>query len=164
MQQVVFKGQKIKLYGILPNKGRAAPDFSLTNSQLAEVSLSDFKHTPLILNIFPSIDTPTCASSVRQFNQQAAATDAKILCISMDLPFAQQRFCAAEGFDHVICLSAFREPAFGRDYGIEIGAGPLRGLLARAIVAISATGKVAYTELVSDIADEPDYAAALKAV
>lgn len=148
--------------GELPAVGSSAPAFALTGLDLSPVTNEKFAGKPLVLNIFPSVDTPTCATSVRTFNERAAAGGAAVLCVSKDLPFAMGRFCGAEGIDNVTSASAFRD-SFGEDYGVTIADGPMAGLLARAVVVIGADGAVAYTELVPEIADEPDYDAALAA-
>lgn len=148
--------------GDLPSVGAPAPAFALTGLDLSAVTDAKFAGKPLVLNIFPSVDTPTCATSVRTFNQRAAAGGATVLCVSKDLPFAMSRFCGAEGIENVSSASAFRD-SFGEDYGVTIADGPMAGLLARAVVVIGADGNVAYTELVGEIADEPDYDAALAA-
>ena len=157
MAQVTFKGSPIKTAGELPEKGSAAPDFTLVKQDLSETSLADYKGKRLVLNIFPSIDTGVCAISVRTFNEKAAALEnTVVLCVSMDLPFAQARFCAAEGIKNVVTASAFRS-AFGEHYGVTLIDGPLAGLFARAVVVMNEAGKVIYTELVPEIAQEPDY-------
>ncbi len=148
--------------GELPAVGSAAPSFALTGLDLSTVTAEKFAGKPLVLNIFPSVDTPTCATSVRTFNERAAAGGAAVLCVSKDLPFAMKRFCGAEGIGNVTSASAFRD-SFGEDYGITIADGPMAGLLARAVVVIGTDGKVAYSQLVGEIADEPDYDAALAA-
>jgi len=163
MAQITLKGNPIHTAGDLPKAGNPAPTFTLTRKDLSEVSLADFKGQRVVLNIFPSIDTPTCATSVRTFNAQASkAANTVVLCVSQDLPFAAGRFCAAEGLDNVVPASAFRAPEFGKAYGVTLVDGPLRGLLARAVVVLDETGKVVYTELVPEIAQEPNYEAALK--
>ena len=165
MTQITINGKSLTTIGQLPETGSKAPGFQLTNQGLMDVSLQDYNGKPLLLNIFPSIDTPTCAKSVRRFNLEAATMpDIDILCISMDLPFAQKRFCGIEGIDNVRALSNFRNRSFGRDYGVEILDGPMGGLLARAIVIINAAHEVVYTELVQEMAYEPDYRLALEAV
>lgn len=161
MAQITFKGAPINTAGELPAKGAPAPEFTLVKQDLSETTLADYKGTRLILNIFPSIDTGVCAMSVRQFNEKAASLkNTAVLCVSMDLPFAQSRFCGAEGIKNVVTASAFRS-AFGDHYGVIIAEGPLTGLFSRAVVVIDETGKVIYTEQVPEIAQEPDYAAAL---
>ncbi|AWA30732.1 thiol peroxidase [Flavobacterium magnum] len=158
-------GNAVNTNGDLPANGSAAPDFKLIKNDLSTVSLADFSGKKLLLNIFPSIDTGVCAASVRQFNQKAANLDNTIvLCISRDLPFAQKRFCGAENISNVLTLSDFREGRFGKDYGLEMTEGALAGLHARAVVVIDADGTVAYTELVPEISQEPDYDAALNAL
>jgi thiol peroxidase len=161
--QITLRGNQINTVGELPAIGSQAPGFTLTGTDLGEVSSSQFSGTPVLLNIFPSIDTPVCATSVRTFNERAAAGGVTVLCVSNDLPFAQKRFCGAEGIENVTTASAFRD-GFGENYGVTIVDGPMAGLLARAIVVIDADGKVAYTELVPEIAQEPDYDAALAAL
>ena len=161
-----FKGTPIRLEGHFPQAGETAPAFFLTKNDLSAFTLKDGEGEYLILNIFPSLDTGVCATTVRRFNQMAASLPgAMVLCISKDLPFAQNRFCAAEGIDHTILLSDFRYTSrFGKDYGVLITSGPMRGLLARAVVIIDPKGKVIYSELVSEMTQEPNYEAALKAV
>lgn len=164
MATVTLKGNPFKTNGELPAKGSQAPDFTLVKSDLAEVSLGDFKGKRVVLNIFPSVDTPTCAQSVREFNDKASSLDnTVVLCVSQDLPFAQARFCGAEGLDQVIPASAFRS-TFAEDYGVRMIEGPLTGLNARSVVIIDEQGKVIYTQLVDEVADEPDYDSALKAL
>ena len=164
MAKITFKGTPIQTCGELPAKGTVAPDFTLVKQDLSETVLADYKGKNLVLNIFPSIDTGVCAMSVRQFNEKAAGLkNSVVLCVSMDLPFAQSRFCGAEGIKNVTTASVFRS-AFGDHYGVTIADGPLAGLLARAVVVIDASGKVVYTELVPEIAQEPDYTAALAAI
>lgn len=163
MAQITLHGNAINTIGELPAVGSAAPGFTLTGTDLAPVSADQFRGKPLLLNIFPSVDTPVCASSVRTFNERAAAGGASVLCVSKDLPFAQKRFCGAEEIERVQTASAFRD-TFGEDYGITIADGPMAGLLARAVVVIGADGNVTYTELVPEIGQEPDYDAALAAM
>lgn len=164
MPVVTLKGQPIHTSGDLPKVGKSAPAFHLTKTDLSDVALSSFTKKRLILNIFPSLDTATCALSVRTFNQKASElSDVVVLCISMDLPFAQNRFCGAEGLNNVIPLSAFRHVEFGQDYGVLMTDGKLAGLFARAVVIIDAAGIVTYTQLVKEISEEPDYTAALAA-
>lgn len=164
MAQITFQGKPLDTVGSLPAVGSQAPSFELVNGDLAEVDLNQFKGRKIILNIFPSIDTPTCATSVRQFNEKSSQIgNVAILCVSADLPFAQGRFCGAEGLDNVVPVSSFRS-SFGQDYGVAIAQGPLAGLLSRAVVVIDETGKVIYAQQVSELADEPDYEAALQHV
>ena len=144
-------------------EGAPAPGFTLTGTDLGAVSSVQFRDKPLLLNIFPSVDTPVCATSVRTFNERAAASGLSVLCVSKDLPFAQKRFCGAEGIETVMTASAFRD-SFGEDYGITIADGPMAGLLGRAVVVIGADGNVVYVELVPEIATEPNYDAALAVV
>lgn len=162
MATVTLGGNPINTIGNLPVKGDKAVDFKLVKEDLSEASLSDFAGKKVILNIFPSIDTPTCATSVRKFNQQASELEnTVVLCISRDLPFAQKRFCGAEGLSNVICLSDFRDGKFGKDYGLEFADGKLAGLHSRAVVVVDQTGTVTYSEQVAETANEPDYQAAL---
>lgn len=162
MAQITLRGNPINTVGDLPAVGSSAPAFALTGTDLGTVSLAQFNGKPVLLNIFPSVDTPVCASSVRKFNEQASARGLTVVCVSKDLPFALSRFCGAEGIENVVSASAFRD-SFGEDYGVTITDGPMAGLLGRAVVVIGADGKVAYTELVPEIAQEPDYDAALAA-
>ncbi|WP_319587120.1 thiol peroxidase [uncultured Desulfobulbus sp.] len=165
MAKITLKGNAIETIGTLPAKGSAAPNFTLVKTDLSEVTLADYKGKKIVLNIFPSIDTPVCATSVRQFNKTAGElTNAVVLCISADLPFAHTRFCETDGLKNVESLSVFRSNAFGKDYGVTITTGPIAGLLSRAIVIIDADGKVIYTEQVPEIAQEPNYDAALAAL
>lgn len=164
MAQITLKGDPINTVGDLPAVGAAAPAFTLTTAELGETSLADYAGKTVVLNIFPSLDTPVCATSVRQFNQLAAEKDATVLCISADLPFAQARFCGAEGIENVATLSSFRHAAFGDDYGMHIVDGPLAGVLGRAVVVIDGEGTVKYTELVPEIVQEPNYDAAMAAL
>lgn len=166
MATVTLKGNPINIGGNLPASGQAAPDFTLANASRTLVSLADFAGKRKLLNIFPSIDTPTCAASVRAFNQRASALgNTVVLCISADLPFAQSRFCGAEGLTNVVTLSTFRDTAkFARDYGVQILDGSLAGLTARAVVVLDENDKVLHSELVGEIANEPDYEAALAAL
>jgi len=165
MGAVKHKGNQIHTAGNLPAKGSKAPDFSLTKGDLSDATLAAFEGKLKILNIVPSLDTGVCAASARRFNKEAAALkNTVILTISADLPFAQKRFCEAEGIDAVIPLSQLRTRNFGRDYGVEITDGLLAGLLSRAIVVLDARNTVVYTEQVPEIAQEPDYAKAIAAV
>jgi thiol peroxidase len=160
--QITLRGNPINTVGELPAVGSPAPAFTLTGTDLGSVSDEQFRGKPFLLNIFPSIDTPVCATSVRTFNERAAASGVAVLCVSNDLPFAQNRFCGAEGIENVVTASAFRD-GFGEDYGVTLADGPMAGLLARAVVVVGANGDVVYTELVPEIAQEPDYDAALAA-
>lgn len=165
MAEITLKGNKIHTAGQLPAVGAPAPDFKLTKGDLSDVSLAAFAGKRLVLNIVPSLDTGVCAASARRFNQEAAAlADTVVLTVSNDLPFAQSRFCAAEGLKNVVTLSQLRDREFGRAYGAAIVDGPLAGLLSRAVVVVDRQGKVAYTEQVPEIVQEPDYEAALAAV
>ena len=165
MSSVTLKGNPISVGGSLPQVGAKAPEFTLVGKDLSDVSLASLGGKRKILNIFPSVDTPTCATSVRQFNSRASAlADTVVLCISADLPFAQARFCGAEGLDNVMTLSTMRGREFLRDYGVEIENGPLAGVAARAVVVIDENDKVVHSELVSEIADEPNYDQALSSL
>lgn len=151
--------------GDLPAIGSSAADFTLTATNMKDVSLKDFTGKNVVLNIFPSVDTNTCAASVREFNKRVAAVDnTVVLCISKDLPFAQKRFCGAEGIDRALTLSDFRNRGFGKTYGVELTSSSFAGLFARAVVVIDATRKIKYTELVPQIGEEPNYEAALNAL
>lgn len=164
MSTITLGGNPVNTNNALPAIGSAAPQFQLVATDLSEVSLHDYLGQRVILNIFPSIDTPTCATSVRTFNTLAnSLANTKVLCISKDLPFAQKRFCGSEGLENVINLSDFRDGSFGNDYGVTLIDSVLKGLHARAIVVIDESGNVTYSELVSEIANEPNYEAALNA-
>ncbi|WP_160067191.1 thiol peroxidase [Sphingobacterium bovisgrunnientis] len=162
MSQVTFKGSPVNTNGTLPKVGEQAPDFSLTSGDLSQKSLKDFEGKRIILNIFPSVDTGTCAASVRAFNEIASSLpNSVVLCISKDLPFAQGRFCAGEGLENVITLSEYKDSSFSDAYGVRFSDGPLEGLLSRAVVVLDESGNVVYNEQVSETADEPNYEAAL---
>lgn len=162
MADITLKGNPVHTLGNLPAVGAKAPDFRLTAGDLSEKSISDYKGKKVVLNIFPSVDTGTCAASVRKFNSEASGLDnTVVLCISRDLPFAQNRFCAAEGLENVVSLSEFRDNNFSEAYQLRITDGPLEGLMSRAVVVINEEGNVVYTEQVPEIADEPDYENAL---
>ncbi|TXI36567.1 MAG: thiol peroxidase [Mycobacterium sp.] len=163
MAEITLGGNTVHTVGELPAVGTRAPEFTLTGTDLGTVFSAQFLGKPLLLNIFPSVDTPVCAASVRKFNEQAAARGLSVLCVSKDLPFALSRFCGAEGIENVVSASAFRD-SFGEDYGIAIADGPMAGLLGRAVVVVGADGTVAYTQLVGEIGSEPDYDAALAAI
>ena len=162
---VTLGGNAIEIAGNFPKKGDSAPAFSLVGKDLADATLATFKGKRKILNIFPSIDTPTCATSVRQFNQKANdQPNTVVLCISADLPFAQSRFCGAEGLSNVVTLSTMRGSEFLEAYGVAVRSGPLTGVSARAVVVLDENDVVLHSELVSEIKNEPDYAAALAAL
>lgn len=162
MAQIKLKGNPINTIGELPKVGTQAKDFQLVKTDLSVVTLSDFKGSKVVLNIFPSIDTGTCATSVRKFNEKASSLEnTKVLCVSRDLPFAQNRFCGAEGLENVVNLSDFRNNSFGNDYGLSIVDGPLAGLHSRAVIVLDENGVIKHTELVQEIVDEPNYEAAL---
>ncbi|MCG2612147.1 thiol peroxidase [Flavobacterium sp. SM15] len=165
MAKVTLKGNAINTVGNLPEVGSQAKDFNLVKTDLSTVNLNDFKGSKLVLNIFPSIDTGTCAASVRKFNEKASSlNNTKVLCISRDLPFAMNRFCGAEGLENVINLSDFRDASFGNDYGLTFVDGPLKGLHSRAVVVLDENGTVKYAEQVQEIVDEPNYENALAAL
>ena len=164
MAEVTLGGNAVHTSGDLPAVGSAAPDYTLTGSDLGDVSARDMAGKNVVLNIFPSVDTPTCATSVRTFNQRAADLDnTVVLCVSADLPFAQGRFCGAEGIQNVTTASSFRSDV-GADFGVTLTDGPLAGVLARAVVVVGPDGNVKHTELVGEIANEPNYDAALAAI
>jgi thioredoxin-dependent peroxiredoxin len=162
MSSVTLRGNPISIGGKFPSAGDQAPDFTLAAKDLSDVSLSGFAGKRKILNIFPSVDTPVCATSVRTFNAKVdALAETVVFCISADLPFAQSRFCGSEGLDNVVNLSSFRSPDFSRAYGVAIENGPLAGLTARAVIVLDANNKVLYSELVPEIGSEPNYEKAL---
>lgn len=162
MAQVTLKGNPVQVAGQLPQVGQQAPAFSLVAGNLSDVTLASLAGKRKVLNIFPSVDTPTCATSVRKFNGEAAAlANTVVLCISADLPFAQARFCGAEGLGNVVNLSTMRGADFLEAYGVALADGPLAGVAARAVVVLDENDKVLHSELVGEIADEPNYAAAL---
>ncbi|WP_299130137.1 thiol peroxidase [uncultured Winogradskyella sp.] len=162
MANVTLGGTPVETIGNLPAVGSKAPDFKLTNTELADISLADYKGQRLVLNIFPSVDTGVCAQSIKTFNEKASNLDnTKILCISKDLPFAMGRFCGAEGIENVISLSDYKTGAFGKDYGLAFSTGAFETLLSRCIVVIDTDGTVLYTEQVSEIGEEPNYDEAL---
>ncbi len=164
MAQVTLGGNPVHTSGELPAVGSTAPAYTLTGADLGDVASSDFDGKNVVLNIFPSVDTPTCATSVRTFNERAAGLDdTVVLCVSADLPFAAGRFCGAEGLENVKTASTFRSD-FGTDYGVDLVDGKLAGVLARAVVVVGPDGTVKHTELVPEIAQEPDYDAALNAI
>jgi len=165
MAQITLKGNACNTSGDLPATGSSAPDFTLVAGDLSEKKLSDFAGKNVIISIFPSLDTPVCGIAAKTFNDKAASLDNTVIVnVSQDLPFAQKRFCETNQVSHITNLSAFRCSQFGKDYGVSITDGPLKGLLARAIVVVNAEGKVAHTELVPEIAQEPNYIAALAAL
>ncbi len=165
MANITLHGNPVTTSGDLPVVGSHAPGFRLVSGELKDVSLHDYAGKKKVLNIFPSVDTPTCATSVRTFNEKISnLSDTVVLCISADLPFAQARFCGAEGLKNVVNLSMMRGRAFGKDYGVQIEDGPLAGLTARAVVVLDADNKVLHTELVGEIGDEPNYDSALKSL
>ncbi len=162
MSTIALNGNAIHTIGALPAAGTVSPDFLLTKTDLSDISLSAFKGKRILLNIFPSLDTAVCATSVRKFNAEAGKlADTVVLCVSRDLPFAHARFCTTEGLNNVVPASELRNNDFGKDFGVLITDGPLAGLFSRAIVVVDETGKVIYSEQVPDIVMEPDYTAAL---
>lgn len=164
MATTAFKGNPVNTVGELPQTGAPAPDFALTGTDLGEVTSADLRGRRVVLNIFPSIDTGVCATSVRRFNEIAAGLEnTSVICVSHDLPFAQARFCGAEGIENVVSASGFRS-TFGQDYGLTMADGPLAGLLARAVIVLDAEGQVVHTELVPEIGTEPNYDAAVAAL
>jgi len=162
---VTLGGNPLQVDGSFPQPGETAPAFTLVGKDLADVPLSSFAGRRKILNVFPSIDTPTCATSVRKFNERASGLDnTVVLCISADLPFAQSRFCGAEGLDKVMTLSTLRGRRFLEDYGVALSNGPLAGLAARAVLVLDTDDRVLHSQLVPEIKNEPDYEAALRAL
>lgn len=165
MSTITFKGSKVNTSGELPKVGNIAPDFILVKNDLSELSLKDFKGKNIILNIFPSLDTGVCAASVRRFNKDAAGMkNTVVLAVSADLPFASGRFCTAEGIENVVPASVFRNPEFAKNYGLLMIDGPLKGLLARAVIVINPQGKIEHVELVPEITQEPDYQSAIGSI
>lgn len=158
MAAITLNGSILHTIGSLPVVGNQAPDFIVTKTDMSEIRLHNYKGKKIILNIFPSMDTPTCASAMHKFNDIASQfSEVMILCVSEDLPFAQKRFCANENLQNVQPVSVFRHPEFGQDYGVMIIDGPLTGVLSRAVVIIDEHGKVVYTEQVKELSDEPNY-------
>lgn len=165
METVYFNGTPCHTFGTVPEVGSKAPDFKLVTKDLKEVTLADFVGKKLVLNIFPSLDTPVCAASVRTFNKDLGGRkDVEVLCVSMDLPFAMTRFCTVEGIEGVQAASAFRSPEFAQAYGVMITDGVLAGLLARCVLIIDENGKVIFRDLVDEITHEPDYKAAMEVI
>ena len=165
MANITLGGTPVETVGSLPETGSKAPDFKLTAIDLSTKTMADFSGHNLVLNIFPSVNTGVCATSVRTFNEKASDLDnTKVLCISRDLPFAQDQFCAAEGLDNVVMLSDFKTGKFGEDYGVTFKTGGFEGLHSRSIVVVNTEGKVIYTEQVGETGDEPNYSAALQSL
>lgn len=163
MATIKLGGNDVETNGTLPKVGDSAPDFNLTAQDLSSKKLSDYQGSRVIMNIFPSIDTNVCATSVRKFNEKATGLkNTKVLCISKDLPFAQKRFVSDEEINNVTNLSDFRDGSFGKNYGVQMTSGALNGLLSRAVLVLDENGKVIHSQQVPDIADEPDYLSALK--
>lgn len=165
MASITLKGNTIHTVGALPEIGSTAPDAVLVKTDLSKVSISDYRGQRVLLNVFPSIDTGTCAMSVRKFNEQAAGLEnTVVLCVSRDLPFAQKRFCGAEGIEKAVAVSDFGTGAFGAHYGLTIKDGPMEHLHSRSVIVLDEEGKVIYTEQVSEITDEPNYEKAINAL
>lgn len=165
MTLITLNGSPLHTIGTLPAVGTLAPDFTVTKTDLGEIKLKNYLGKKIILNLFPSLDTPTCANAMRQFNALADKfPDALILCVSVDLPFAQKRFCVAEHLNNVQCVSVFRHPSFGKDYGATIIDEPLNGLLSRAVIVLDERGKVIYTQQIKELSNEPDYSALMTAL
>jgi len=165
METIYLHGTPCHTYGTMPAIGSKAPCYTLVDKDLKDISCLDFTGRRVVLNIFPSIDTDVCAASVRRFNYEAAALgNTAVICASMDLPFAQTRFCAANGIENVVVASAFRSPMFAQKFGLQIVDGPLAGLLARAVIVLDEERNILYSQLVSEISSEPDYASALAAL
>lgn len=165
MAKITLKGNEISTSGDLPAVGSKAPEFKLTKTDLSDVTLADLSGKRVVLNIFPSVDTPTCAASVRRFNKEASElANTIVLCISKDLPFALKRFCGAEGLENVVPASEMRNSSFTDNYGVKITSGALEGLMSRAIVVVNENGDVVYTEQVPEIAQEPDYTKAIESL
>lgn len=164
MATITLKGNEVHTLGALPEVGNKAPDFILVDTDLSEKKLSDYKGKVVVLNIFPSLDTETCAMSVREFNEKVSDMEnTVVLCISKDLPFAQKRFCAAEGLDNVIPLSAFRSN-FGKEYNLEFSDGPLKGLFSRSVIVLNVSGEIIYKEQVAETTNEPSYEKVMAAI
>lgn len=165
MSTITLGGNAVETIGTLPNIGDTAPDFDLTSQDLSSKKLLDYKGSRVLMNIFPSIDTGVCATSARKFNEEASKlNNTKVLCISKDLPFAQKRFCAAEGIENLEMLSDFRDGNFGKNYGVDMTSGALQGLHSRAVVVLDENGKVIHSQHVPEIGQEPDYQAALNSL
>lgn len=165
MTEIMFQGEPLHTSGSLPTVGSQAPDFTVTKTDLGEIKLKNYLGKKIILNIFPSLDTETCATAMMRFNDIASEfKNLLILCISADLPFAQKRFCATEHVENVQPVSVFRHPQFGKDYGVVITDGPLAGLLSRAVVILDETGHVLYTQQVDELTQEPDYVAIMDVI
>ncbi|MBF0292625.1 MAG: thiol peroxidase [Nitrospinae bacterium] len=165
MAKITLKGNPVNTSGNLPATGAKAPDFKLTKTDLADVTMKDFAGKKLVINIFPSVDTAVCAMSVRRFNADVTKIPNTVcLCVSLDLPFAHKRFCAAEGIENVVMATELRDRSFGADYGVRMTDGPLAGLFSRAVVVVDEKGIVIHTQQVPDITQEPDYDAALKSL
>lgn len=165
METIYFKGTPCHTYGCIPAVGEKAPCFNFVDTTFKEIQCYDFRNKRVILNIFPSLDTDVCSTSVRRFNELAAKIDnASVICVSMDLPFAQQRFCAANGIKNVIVASAFRSLTFAQKYGLQLVDGKFAGLLARCVIVLNGQREVLYTQLVREITEEPDYDGALRAL
>ena len=162
METIYFKGEPVHTYGMIPTVGTKAPCFNLVSKELKDIRCTDYEGKRVVLNVFPSLDTPVCAASVRRFNQEAAALEnTAVINVSMDLPFAMSRFCVTEGIENVEAASAFRSPMFGQQYGLQMVDGPLAGLLARAVIVLDENHNVIFSDLVEEITHEPDYEGAI---
>ncbi len=162
METIYFKGEPVHTYGMIPAVGTKAPCFNLVTKDLKEIRCTDYEGKRVVLNVFPSLDTPVCAASVRRFNQEAAGLEnTAVINVSMDLPFAMSRFCVTEGIENVEAASAFRSPMFSQQYGLQIVDGPLAGLLARAVIVLDENHNVIFSDLVQEITNEPDYEGAI---
>ena len=165
METIYFKGTPCHTYGTIPAVGEKAPCYNLVTKDLTEISCSDFTGKKVVLNIFPSLDTEVCAASVRRFNKEAASlADTVVICVSMDLPFAEARFCTVNGIDNCVVASAFRSPFFSQKFGVQIVDGPLEGLLARAVIVLDRDRNIVYSDLVEEITHEPDYQGAISVI
>lgn len=165
MEKITFKGMAVSTNGVMPKKGAVAPDFTAVKGDLSELTLSSLRGKRVVINLFPSLDTAVCASSVRRFNKEASSLDnTVVLALSLDLPFAQGRFCTTEGLENVVPVSLFRNSEFAERYGLMMADGPLKGLMARAVIVVDENGTIIYEELVPEITQEPDYEAAIAAL
>lgn len=165
METIYFKGTPCHTYGTIPAVGEKAPCYNLVTKDLSEITCHDFAGKKIVLNIFPSLDTEVCAASVRRFNKEAAGlADTIVICVSMDLPFAEARFCTVNGIENCVVASAFRSPLFSQKYGLQIVDGPLAGLLARAVIVLDRDRNVVYSDLVEEITNEPDYQGAISVI
>ncbi len=165
MTKITLGGKAVHTLGTLPEKGTEAPDVELVDISLGRRRISEFRGQKVLMNIFPSVNTGVCSNSVRKFNEEAAAlSNTKVLCISRDLPFSQDQFCAAEGIENVVMLSDYRDGRFGAAYNLTMTDGGFEALLSRSVIVLDENGKVLYTEQVPEIGQEPNYSAALEAI